>query len=154
MGRVELPIPYYDTSNVLAYSLCDTKRVERALQSTGLKPAFSIANRTVIAISFDEYRKTTVGSYNEVGVAIPVMQGGTKAPFRGINELYSDIKNRELGFYVLSLPVTTELANAAGRELWGYPKFVTEISFHLGGGCFHSIPQHERSIHPQEPVQP
>jgi hypothetical protein len=34
---------------------------------------------------------------------------------------------RTAGFYVLDLPVTTEAACVAGRELWGYPKFVTEI---------------------------
>jgi hypothetical protein len=28
---------------------------------------------------------------------------------------------------VLDLPVTSPLADAAGRELWGFPKFVTEI---------------------------
>jgi hypothetical protein len=36
-----------------------------------------------------------------------------------------------VGFHVVDLPVTTERAHAAGRELWGYPKFVTPIDFSL-----------------------
>jgi hypothetical protein len=39
---------------------------------------------------------------------------------------------------VVDLPVTTEAANAAGRELWGYPKFVTSIDFALTGRRFRS----------------
>jgi len=42
-------------------------------------------------------------------------------------------EKRRVAAYVLDLPVTTVLANAAGRELWGYPKFVTPIEFRLDG---------------------
>jgi hypothetical protein len=45
--------------------------------------------------------------------------------------LYGSVDERHLGFFILDLPVTTPLANAGGRELWGYPKFVTSIPFHL-----------------------
>jgi len=137
-GMVDLPILYFDTSNVLAFFLCDTNKVTRMLRGTHLKPGLSVGNRTVVAISFYEYRKTTVGVYNEVGVAIPVLHYTDRAPLGGITDLYSATESRKLGFHVLDLPVTTEMANAAGRELWGYPKFVTDISFQLGGGCFHS----------------
>jgi hypothetical protein len=34
---------------------------------------------------------------------------------------------------VVDLPVTTELADVGGRELWGFPKFVTRIDFKLSG---------------------
>ncbi len=33
----------------------------------------------------------------------------------------------EQALYVVDLPVTTESACAAGRELWGFPKYVTPI---------------------------
>ena len=41
-----------------------------------------------------------------------------------------------MAFHILDLPVTTAAANAAGREIWGYPKFVTEIPFTLNGRHF------------------
>ena len=137
-GAVELPILYFDTSNVLAFFLCDSDKVAEVLKGTEFKPGLTIGKRTAIAISFYEYRHTTVGVYNEVGVAIPVLRKGDRAPLRGITDLYGDMQKRKLGFYVLDLPVTTELANTAGRELWGYPKFVTEIDFQLDSGGFHS----------------
>lgn len=42
---------------------------------------------------------------------------------------------RAPGFAVLDLPVTTPIADVGGREIWGYPKFVTHlpIAFHDGG---------------------
>jgi len=137
-GEVELPILYFDNSNVLAFFLCDSTRVQKMLKGTNLKPGLTIGNKTAVAISFYEYRKTTVGIYNEVGVAIPVLQSDDQAPLSGITDLYRDTEKRKLGFYVLDLPVSTEVANAAGREIWGYPKFVTDISFELSEGCFHS----------------
>ena len=50
-----------------------------------------------------------------------------------------------VGWHIVNLPVTTEMANAAGQEIWGYPKFVTEIPFKLDKGNFISEvkdPQH------------
>jgi hypothetical protein len=50
--------------------------------------------------------------------------------------LYGPVDERHLGFYVLDLPVTTPLANAGGREVWGYPKFVAPIPFRLDQKSF------------------
>lgn len=135
-GPVELPILYYDTSNILAFFLCDTKKAIETLRGTEFKPGLTLGNRTVIAVSFYEYRRTTVGVYNEVGLALPVLHRDDLAPLRGITDLFGNMDKRKLGFYVLDLPVTTALANAAGRELWGYPKFVTEIGFKLDDSHF------------------
>jgi Acetoacetate decarboxylase (ADC) len=38
--------------------------------------------------------------------------------------------------YVADLPVTTETANRAGREIWGYNKFVTTIDIFRDGKNF------------------
>ncbi len=137
-GQVDLPVLYFDTSNVLAFFLCPKKSVAKLLEGTGLKAGLTIGKYSVVAISFYEYRKTSVGEYNEVGVAIPVLKQGDVAPLSGVTDLFRDIEKRDLGFYVVDLPVTTELANAAGRELWSYPKFVTNIDFSLEKDRFHS----------------
>jgi len=36
-----------------------------------------------------------------------------------------------IGAYVLEMPVTIPQARAAGREIWGFPKFETKIPFKL-----------------------
>jgi hypothetical protein len=46
---------------------------------------------------------------------------------------------RAIGAYVIDLPVTVPAADTAGREIWGYPKFVTDISFRLHGREVESV---------------
>lgn len=81
-------------------------------------------------MAFYEYRDTSVGVYNEVGTAIFAVRPGER-PRLGLADLARAPARRTIGMYVVDLPVTTALACAAGRELWGYPKFVTAIDFHL-----------------------
>jgi len=135
-GDVDLPILYFDTTNLIAFFLCEQKRVRQILSGTGYQPALNIGNKSVIGISLYEYRKTSVGVYNEVGLAVPVIREQDKAPLSKLVDLFSDLEKRKVGFYVVDLPVTTKEANAAGREIWGYPKFITEIPFSLKGRNF------------------
>jgi hypothetical protein len=41
------------------------------------------------------------------------------------------------------LPVTTDVACAAGREIWGYPKWVTPIEWHRNGRTLRGDVGHE-----------
>ena len=112
--------------------------VEELLAGTGLVPALGFGGDATVALSYYEYRDTSVGPYNEVGLAAFVRPASAPAPRLPITDLYRRVAARTIGAYVLDLPVTTPIANAAGRELWGYPKFVTPISFHLDRGRFES----------------
>ena len=137
-GPIDLPILYFDVSTLLAFFVTSRDAVEAKLSGTGLRPALTIGGRALAGIAHYEYRKTGVGSYNEVGLALPVLPEGAPAPRNPIQALYGSVDERHLGFYVLDLPVTTPLANAGGRELWGYPKFVAPIPFRLDRKSFES----------------
>jgi hypothetical protein len=50
--------------------------------------------------------------------------------------LFFKLDTHRAGFHVVDLPVTTAAACAAGREIWGYPKFVAPIGFALDGASF------------------
>jgi len=129
-GLVDLPILYYDVRNVVAIFEARRDGVEAVLAGTGLVPGvLTRRDGALVGMSFYEYRDTSVGVYNEVGTAIFAVRQGERRPRLGIADLYRPVRRRQLGAYVLDLPVTTPLANAAGREIWGYPKFVTEIPF-------------------------
>jgi hypothetical protein len=132
-GPVELPILYYDVTNAVALFLGDRAGVADILAEAGLEVAVTRGDKALVAISFYEYRNTTVGVYNEVGVAVFGFPSHQPAPRLGAAQLYAPLSWRKVGAYVVDLPVTTAAANAAGRELWGYPKFVTEIPFQLDG---------------------
>ncbi|TSD99714.1 hypothetical protein FOS14_10610 [Skermania sp. ID1734] len=140
-GAVDLPILYYDNSNVFALFSADPDAVADKLAGTGLVPAIHFGHRPVVAVALYEYRQTSIGPYNEVGVGILVNPEGSKRhrPLTGWTQLLRSPDRREQGAYILDLPVTTREACAAGSEIWGYPKFVAPISFELGGGRFSSV---------------
>ena len=130
LDEVELPILYVDVAVVEAFFLCDRDAVADRLEGTGLEPALVRGDRAVVAMAFFEYRETSIGPYEEVGLAVPTLRSDTPRPASAwLDLLLRPARQRKVGFRVLDLPVTTDAACTAGRELWGYPKFVTRISF-------------------------
>lgn len=136
-GEVGMPILYYDASNIMALFLAPREAVEAELQGTGLVPALVTGQRAVVGLSMYEYRSTSAGPYNEVGLAVPVFNEGEPRPLLSTLDILRSARSRRMGFHILDLPVTTEIANAAGREFWGFPKFVTDIGFSWSEGNFH-----------------
>jgi hypothetical protein len=132
-GSVELPILYYDVTNVIALFEGDAHAASALLEGGGLSPALQRGGRAPVGLSFYEYRHTSIGPYNEVGTALFGVPKG-QAPSRlGMLELLRPPRERQVGAFVVDLPVTTAAACAAGKELWGYPKFITRIPFRLDG---------------------
>jgi hypothetical protein len=70
-----------------------------------------------------EYRITDIGPYNEVGLTVLAAAPGDPIPAN----------------YVVNLPVTTAVASRAGREIWGYNKFVAAIDVKSDGKNFSTI---------------
>jgi len=136
LGEVQLPIYFLDTSSLIAIFRANAEGVAKLLEGTGLSSALSLAGKPLVFISFYEYRESTVGAYNEVGIAIPVIPEGVKRPKNGFRDLLRSTDESLIGWHIVNLPVTTELANAAGKEIWGYPKFVTQIPFKLDKSSF------------------
>ncbi|HPU14152.1 MAG TPA: acetoacetate decarboxylase family protein [Aeromicrobium sp.] len=126
-GPVELPILYYDTTSVVAGFFGDLAAATAEVAPLGLRPALTRKNRSAVFIAGYDYRLTTVGPYFEVAIAIPVVQHDAPKKFRW-NQMLADVDGgRDLAFHILHLPVSTAAANAAGRDIWGFPKFVTKM---------------------------
>ena len=133
-GPVDLPILYYDTSYVMAMFLVDRAAAEAHVRDEDLRPALGWGNRSVVALAGYEYRASTVGPYFEVALAIPVVPKDAPAGQRWLQVLRNEENfERDLGYRVLHLPVTTEAADVAGRDIWGLPKFVTPIDVQHSG---------------------
>jgi len=132
-GSVELPIRYYDNSNVVALFKVPMAPARELVAPAGLEPVTISRRHVLVAVAFYDYRQVSIAAYREVGVAIAVVPAGCPPPRFPLMALYRRLDHRMLGFYIVDLPVTTDQACAAGRELWGYPKFVTPIDFAVDG---------------------
>ena len=128
-GPVDLPILYYDATCIIALFWASRAGALDLLAGTGLEPTGGVFDHVLAGMAFYEYRHTSVGPYNEVGLALFAVPAGTRhAPLR-IADVLLPTELRRTGMVVVDLPVTTEIARAAGAELWGYPKFVTDLPF-------------------------
>lgn len=146
-GDVAMPILYYDSSQVMVFFWVDIKKAQSLIED-GLD-VVSFGNKALAGLSFYEYRETSIGSYNEVGVAIACVPIGVKVPKYPLLSLMRNVDKAQVGFNVVDLPVTTPAACAAGKEIWGYPKFVTGIDFDLNKRKFCGVvhnPDSEENI--------
>ncbi|HID39403.1 MAG TPA: hypothetical protein EYP36_07795 [Calditrichaeota bacterium] len=143
-GEVKLPIFYYDVSSVLAFYLTDYKKVQKLVEPLGFMAARFLNGKAMVGFAFYEYRKTDVGSYNEVGLATAIYAPDRPRPLLSLPQLKKNVNRRKMGFYIHHLPVTTAIANAAGREIYGFPKFVTELPFELTDSHFKGIVKDEQ----------
>ncbi|MBP8190947.1 MAG: acetoacetate decarboxylase family protein [Aquabacterium sp.] len=133
-GPAQLPILYHRTRNINAFFMVDTQAVQAALRAAGagaLQATCNWGGKTLVALACYEYQDTSIGVYNEIGLAVPVVRPGIQPRLSHWLQTLRDVDDpsRDVGFYVLHLPVDTDAACAAGREIWGLPKFVTPIDF-------------------------
>jgi hypothetical protein len=106
-----LPIRYFDACGLRAVFLTDFNRAAEMLKGVGLRAVAQESGRAVVSLGCFEYRLTDIGPYNEFALTILAAAPDDAAP----------------ADYVSDLPVTTTVAERAGRELWGYNKFVAAI---------------------------
>jgi hypothetical protein len=128
-GPCELPILYTDASMLTLFYRVDPVVAAGLSADAPFEPWTILGNAVAVVCAF-EYRATTIGPYGELGIGILVRRRGSKPSLvRGLVDLR---KEKDAGLLVVDLPVTTESACAAGRELWGYPKYVTTMETDFG----------------------
>jgi hypothetical protein len=115
-----LPIRYFNNQGLIAVFLTDLHRAAALLEGTGLQAVVQEDGKAVAVLACLEYRQTDLGPYNEVALIVMATAPGDPVP----------------GHYVVNLPVTTELAHRAGREIWGFNKFVAAIDVKSDGKAF------------------
>ncbi len=129
-GTVELPIYYYDYGYCHFIFFVDYENAKRKLENTAFVPC-TFFGKSLALLNFFEYRETAIGPYNEVGLSILCYPKNSKQPCMVPLHILKDAEKWSVGAYVINLPVTTEIAYLAGKEVWNYPKFVTRIDVTL-----------------------
>jgi hypothetical protein len=144
-GNVTLPILYFDNSNMIAIFRVDYNSAQAMVDPHHLTAIRFSGGKALVGVAFYEYRNSSIKPYNEVGVVIAALPNGTIAPKFPLLSLFYSLDINRASLYIVDLPVTTAAACAAGKEIWGYPKFVTPISFELIGRKFNGSVRHPDS---------
>lgn len=111
-------IRYYDHETITGAFPASTAKVRRLLPSPRLEPVEATPGVTLVRMTALEYGNIDgLAPYNEYSITVPVLYNVAGHP-----------SGLPCG-YITHLPVTTEEARWVGVDLYGFPKFVAEITF-------------------------
>ena len=137
--RTQVPMFFYKMAARIINYFIDYDRALPKLEGTGLKPCRFFKNKAMVSLTFFNYQEVTIGGYDEVVITIMVYPESLPEPSHPLSTILFLKKGewwKNMGSYVLEMPVTIPAARAAGREIWGFPKFLTTIPYSLTGNRF------------------
>lgn len=116
--REETALCFFDFSLIRANFPVAIAKLQEMLPSKKLKPVQLMPGTAMISLAAMEYRRIDrLAPFNEFGIGIPVSYQRAD----GAEELS--------GSFVYYIPATTQEACAGGIKVYGFSKFVAEISF-------------------------
>ena len=131
-GPVRLPMFFYDVSVRQLDFFVDYAAALSRLDGTGLAPCRFVNGKAIASLILYNYRDVSIGEYDEVAIVLLVIPRALRDPHLYLPSLARRDGHRwTIGGYVLEMPVTLAVARAAGREIWGYPKYLTDIPLSL-----------------------
>lgn len=150
--RTQVPMFFYNIAARYIHYFLDYETAKNKLEGTGLLPCRFFKNKALVSLIFFNYKEVSIGGYDEVTITIMAYPESMEPPRNPLGTILFKKKGHtwgNMGGYVLEMPVTIPAARAAGREIWGYPKFLTRIPFKLEGDRFEfgvKDPETEESI--------
>ena len=126
--QVTLPVHYRRADVFMAIFPARYRWLKDRLPD-GLRPLWLGSDRAPLAVTAFNYLESSIDPYGEVAILIPCTRG---AALPGLVVSALDSLYPGFGFFVMHLPVTSDIADVLGRSVWGYPKFVADIDFRRG----------------------
>jgi hypothetical protein len=111
--------------------LVDAKIAQAMLAGTGFKVVELFPGKAILQLLAVDYKENHLGDYNEGAIIFPVLTPGEKKPFPFFGAL-KRMGNGTLGNFVYRMPVDQEFTTHAGRFIWGFPKWVSDIAIEFG----------------------
>ncbi|QLL08650.1 acetoacetate decarboxylase family protein [Mycobacterium vicinigordonae] len=131
IGPTLTPNFYYRISTARITMLAPTRAIRTRLPAE-LAPLQIAPRLGLVSVMFFRYDVCDIDFYTEaaVGVAVrPARHGGP-----GFVDLAAALANDHVHSHVLSLPVSTEIAQVRGHDGYGFPKWVTKIDVDVDAG--------------------
>lgn len=128
--RVALPVEVRTARSAAATFVVRHDAASRLMADTGLVPKRLPGGRALCIVAMVQYVDNDLGPYHEVAVSLAVgARGGAPA-----------------GAYIHQLPVNGEFTCAAGRGIWGFPKWLADIDLTIDDRRAHCRLVHEGDL--------
>lgn len=122
--RVAMPVQVRHATMAAATFLVPADAAQSVIAGTGLRVAAQRGGRAVVALALVRYLDNDLGDYDELGLTFVVDQPEGQPP----------LQRGAVATYIHRLPVDQAFTCEAGRGIWGFPKWVADLSVVLGGG--------------------
>jgi hypothetical protein len=127
MGRtVGLPVEVRRAGQWGAQYLVPTVAAQRLVEPTGLEVTGPVPGRALVALAVCRYDDTDLDPYHEVAVSF-VVRLHDAPPRPTAAQRTREFFSGAIGAYIHRLPVDQAFSCTAGRDIWGFPKWVTTI---------------------------
>ncbi|KLO27809.1 acetoacetate decarboxylase [Mycolicibacter heraklionensis] len=130
IGPTLTPNFYYRIRTARLVMLASTRAIRSRLPKE-LAPLEIGPGLGLISVMFFRYDVCDIDFYTEAAVAIAVRPA--RHGRLGFVDLLAGLGNDHLHSYVLSLPVSTDIAQVRGHVGYGFPKWVTELDVDIDG---------------------
>lgn len=119
---VTMPVRVRSARMAAATYLVDADAAQSIIARTGLTVARKRKGRAIVALALVRYVDSDLGDYNELGLTFVVDDpAGAPPTARG-----------SVATYIHRLPVNQAFTCAAGRQIWGFPKWVADLDVSFG----------------------
>jgi hypothetical protein len=127
LGRtVRLPVEVRRAGQWGVQYLVPAAAAQRIVDPTGLEVTGPLPGRALVALAVCRYDDTDLDPYHEVAVSFVVRAHDAPRP-ASAGQRVKEFFSGAIGAYIHRLPVDQEFSCAAGRDVWGFPKWVTTI---------------------------
>jgi Acetoacetate decarboxylase (ADC) len=127
MGRtIGLPVEVRRAAQWGVQYLVPAAAAQRIVGPTGLEVTGPVPGRALMALAVCRYDDTDLDPYHEVAVSF-VVRPHDVARNPSAAQRTREFFSGAIGAYIHRLPVDREFSCAAGRDIWGFPKWVATI---------------------------
>ncbi len=127
LGRtITLPVVVRHAVQWSVQYLVDEDAAQRIVESTGLQVTGPLPHKALMALAVCRYLDTDLDPYHEVAVSF-VVRPHDAPPITSATDRIREFARGAIGVYIHQLPVDQEFTCTAGRDIWGFPKFMTTI---------------------------
>jgi hypothetical protein len=128
MGRtVAAPVEVRQAAQWSVQYLVPAHAAQRLVDPSGLEVTGPLPGRALMALAVCRYDDTDLDPYHEVAVSF-VVRRHDAPPLTSHRQRLGEFRSGEIGAYIHRLPVDQPFSCAAGRQIWGFPKWVASIT--------------------------
>ncbi|WP_421843470.1 acetoacetate decarboxylase family protein [Mycobacterium sp.] len=131
-GReIALPVVVRDASLLASTFLVDAAAAQEMIAQSGYRVVKFLPGKAIVMLVCVDYRDNDLGDYNEGAINFFVTTPGEKRPLPFVGAI-GGLFNGALKCFSYRMPVDQEFTTHAGRYIWGFPKWITQVDIEFG----------------------